>query len=196
MALLSNGLYDEKQIIEGCIRNDRKFQEMLYHLVNKKMFAVCWRYANDMDTAQDLLQEGFVKVYKGIDKYRGEGSFEGWIRRIFVNTCIENFRKRSNLYVVNEVEAVSFEYAGDNALQKLMKEDLMKIIQTLSPGYRTIFNLYVVEGYSHKEIADMLKISEGTSKSQLARAKFILQKKVSEASGIKINVNEPKTENL
>ena len=112
--------------------------------------------------------------------YRSEGSFEGWIRRIFVNNSIEHFRKKANLYVVQETEALTYEYYDDNALQKLMKEDLMKLIQSLSSGYRTIFNLYVIEGYSHKEIGEMMGITEGTSKSQLARARYLLQKKIAE----------------
>jgi RNA polymerase sigma-70 factor (ECF subfamily) len=172
--------YTEEQIIAGCVRGERKFQELLYHNFSSKMFAVCMRYANDYSSAEDLLQDGFVKVYKNLDKFRSEGSFEGWIRRIFVNNSIEHFRRKANLYVVQETEALTYEYYDDNALQKLMKDDLMKVIQSLSVGYRTIFNLYVIEGYSHKEIGDMLNITEGTSKSQLARARYLLQKKVSE----------------
>jgi RNA polymerase sigma factor (sigma-70 family) len=172
--------YTEQEIIAGCIKGERKCQELLYHTFSSKMFAVCLRYANDYASAEDLLQDGFVKVYKNMEKFRGEGSFEGWIRRIFVNNSIEHFRKKSNLYVVQETEALAYEYYDDNAIQKLMKDDLMKIIQTLSVGYRTIFNLYVIEGYSHKEIGDMLNITEGTSKSQLARARYLLQKRVIE----------------
>ncbi len=173
--------YTEAEIIEGCIKGERKFQELLYHTFSSKMFAVCLRYSNEYAGAEDLLQDGFIKVFKNIDKFRSEGSFEGWIRRIFVNNSIEYFRKKANLYVVQETEALTYEYYDDNAIQKLMKEDLMKIIQSLSTGYRTIFNLYVIEGYSHKEIGEMLNITEGTSKSQLARARYLLQKKVAEA---------------
>ena len=173
--------YTEEQIIAGCISGDRKFHEILYHTYSSKMFAVCLRYANEYAGAEDLLQDGFIKVFKNLEKFRSEGSFEGWIRRIFVNNSIEYFRKKANLYVVQETEALTYEYYDDNAIQKLMKDDLMKIIQSLSVGYRTIFNLYVIEGYSHKEIGEMLSITEGTSKSQLARARYLLQKKVVEA---------------
>lgn len=173
--------YTEEQIITGCIKGERKFQELLYQTFSSKMFSVCLRYANEYAGAEDLLQDGFVKVFKNIEKFRSEGSFEGWVRRIFVNNSIEYFRKKANMYVVQETEALTYEYYDDNAVQKLMKEDLMKIIQTLSVGYRTIFNLYVIEGYSHKEIGEMLNITEGTSKSQLARARYLLQKKVAEA---------------
>ena len=173
--------YTEEQMIAGCIRGERKFQELLYETFSSKMFSVCLRYANEYAGAEDLLQDGFVKVFKNIEKFRCEGSFEGWIRRIFVNNSIEYFRKKANMYVVQETEALTYEYYDDNAVQKLMKDDLMKIIQSLSVGYRTIFNLYVIEGYSHKEIGEMLNITEGTSKSQLARARYLLQKKVAEA---------------
>jgi len=173
--------YTEQEIIAGCIGGERKFQELLYHTYSSKMFSVCLRYANEYAGAEDLLQDGFVKVFNNIQKFRSEGSFEGWIRRIFVNNSIEYFRKKANMYVVQETEALTYEYYDDNAVQKLMKEDLMKIIQSLSVGYRTIFNLYAIEGYSHKEIAEMLNITEGTSKSQLARARYLLQKKIAEA---------------
>ena len=180
MAVAIKPTYTESEIIEGCIKGDRKFQEILYHTFSSKMFSVCLRYSNEYSSAEDLLQEGFVKVFKNLAKFRSEGSFEGWIRRIFVNNSIEHFRKKANLYVVQETEALTYEYYDDNALQKLMKEDLMKLIQSLSSGYRTIFNLYVIEGYSHKEIGEMMGITEGTSKSQLARARYLLQKKIAE----------------
>ena len=177
--------YSDEQIIAGCRAGDRKYQELLYQRFASKMFTVCMRYAAESNSAQDLLQEGFVKIFKNIDKFRGEGSFEGWIRRIFVNTCLEFVRKKANMYVVQDTETVKVEYHDENALQKLMKEDLMEMIQSLSTGYRTIFNLYVIEGYSHKEIAELLNVTEGTSKSQLARARYLLQKKVERVMGIK-----------
>jgi RNA polymerase sigma-70 factor (ECF subfamily) len=177
--------YSDEQIIAGCRAGDRKYQELLYQRFASKMFTVCMRYAAESNSAQDLLQEGFVKIFKNIDKFRGDGSFEGWIRRIFVNTCLEFVRKKANMYVVQDTETVKVEYQDENALQKLMKEDLMEMIQSLSTGYRTIFNLYVIEGYSHKEIAELLNVTEGTSKSQLARARYLLQKKVETLMGIK-----------
>ncbi|MFN8315006.1 MAG: sigma-70 family RNA polymerase sigma factor [Chitinophagales bacterium] len=177
--------YSDEQIIAGCRAGDRKYQELLYQRFASKMFTVCMRYAAESNSAQDLLQEGFVKIFKNIEKFRGEGSFEGWIRRIFVNTCLEFVRKKANMYVVQDTETVKVEYHDENALQKLMKEDLMEMIQSLSTGYRTIFNLYVIEGYSHKEIAELLNVTEGTSKSQLARARYLLQKKVETLMGIK-----------
>lgn len=156
-------------------------QEELYRRFSPKMYAVCYRYANNADDAQDLLQEGFIKVFRNLHRFRAEGSFEGWIRRVFVNTSIEHYRRKSvKLNSVSEKEEATIEDSDISALENLAEKDVLRIIQELSPGYKTVFNLYVIEGYSHKEIGDMLSISEGTSKSQLARAKAILQKKIVE----------------
>lgn len=145
------------------------------------MYSVCLRYANNSNDAQDLLQEGFIKVYRNLHKFRSEGSFEGWIRRVFVNSSIEHFRKRSlQLSKVSDKEESTIEDGDITALDSLAEKDIISLIQQLSPGYRTVFNLYVIEGYSHKEIGEQLGISEGTSKSQLARSRSILQKKVSQ----------------
>jgi RNA polymerase sigma-70 factor (ECF subfamily) len=173
----------EQEIIAGCIKNETKFQQMLYNQLASKMFAVCLRYANEYNAAQDLMQEAFVKVFRNIEKYRGDGSFEGWVRRIFVNTAIEHYRKQVNMYALHDSETRTFEYYEDNALETLKHQDILKIIQQLSDGYRTVFNLYVIEGYSHKEIGELMGISEGTSKSQLARARYLLQKMIMENSG-------------
>lgn len=155
-------------------------QEELYRRFAPKMYAVCMRYANNADDAQDLLQEGFIKVYRNLEKFRAEGSFEGWVRRVFVNTSIEHFRRKNTLYSITEKEENVIEDSDITALDNLAEKDIIALVQELSPGYRTVFNMYVVEGYSHKEIGKILGISEGTSKSQLARAKAILQKKVQE----------------
>lgn len=174
----SNHLISEADLIKGCIEGNRRMQEMLYNKFAPKMYAVCLRYAGNTNDAQDLLQEGFIKVYNNLQKFRGEGSFEGWIRRIFVNTSIEHFRKKNKLRTVADPEEKNIEDTSLTALDNLGEKDILQLIQELSPGYRTVFNLYVVEGFAHKEIAEMLGISEGTSKSQLARAKNILQDKV------------------
>jgi RNA polymerase sigma-70 factor (ECF subfamily) len=165
----------ETDLIEGCIRGDRKMQYELYERFSPKMYGVCLRYAANAEEAEDILQEGFMKVFKKIGSYRGDGSFEGWIRRIFVNTAIEHFRKKSYLQPITEQEESSIEGKYVSVLDSLAEKDIIKLIQQLSPGYRTVFNMYVIEGYTHKQIADILKISEGTSKSQLSRAKLILQ---------------------
>lgn len=165
----------ETDLIQGSINGDRRMQERLYNAYSPKMYGVCLRYSGNADDAQDILQEGFVKVFRNLPKFRGDGSFEGWIRRIFVNTAIEHYRRKVNMYPVTEAQENTVEDKDWTALDRLAMKDLLEMIRELSPGYRTVFNLYVVEGYTHKEIADMLGISEGTSKSQLARAKAILQ---------------------
>ncbi|HEX4876188.1 MAG TPA: RNA polymerase sigma factor [Chitinophagaceae bacterium] len=165
----------ESDLIKGCMEGNRRMQEELYRRFSPRMYAVCLRYAGNAEEAEDILQEGFIKVFKKLDSFRGDGSFEGWIRRIFVNTAIEHFRRKRYLMPVTEKEENTLEGKYTSVLDELGAKDIMALIQELSPGYRTVFNMYVVEGYTHKEIADMLGISEGTSKSQLSRAKVILQ---------------------
>jgi len=165
----------ESDLINGCIDGNRRMQEELYRRFSPRMYAVCLRYASSSEEAEDILQEGFIKIFKKLGSYRGEGSFEGWIRRIFVNTAIEHFRRRRYLQPVTEKEENTVEGKYLSVLDSLAEKDIMELIRQLSPGYRTVFNMYVVEGYTHKEIGDMLGISEGTSKSQLSRAKVILQ---------------------
>jgi RNA polymerase sigma factor (sigma-70 family) len=177
---LSNHNSTENDLINGSIAGDRRIQEMLYQRFAPKMYAVCLRYSNNSDDAQDLLQEGFIKVFRNLEKFRKEGSFEGWIRRVFVNTAIEHYRRKVNLNTISEKEERTIEDGAWNVLDQMAAKDIIELVQELSPGYRSVFNMYVIEGYSHKEIGDMLEISEGTSKSQLARAKAILQKKVQE----------------
>jgi RNA polymerase sigma factor (sigma-70 family) len=157
------------------MEGDRRMQEELYRRFSPRMYAVCLRYAGNAEEAEDILQEGFIKVFKKLDSFRGEGSFEGWVRRIFVNTAIEHFRRKRYLQPVTEKEENTIEGKSLSALDGLAEKDILALVQQLSPGYRTVFNMYVVEGYTHKEIGDMLGISEGTSKSQLSRAKVILQ---------------------
>lgn len=165
----------ESDLIRGCIEGNRRMQEELYRRFSPRMYAVCLRYAGNAEEAEDILQEGFIKVFKKLDSFRSEGSFEGWVRRIFVNTAIEHFRRKRYLMPITEKEENTIEGKYTSVLDDLGAKDIMALVQELSPGYRTVFNMYVVEGYTHKEIADMLGISEGTSKSQLSRAKVILQ---------------------
>ncbi len=142
------------------------------------MYGVCLRYSGNVDDANDLLQEGFIKVFKNLHKFRGDGSFEGWIRRIFVNTSIEHFRKKVKLYNVTEVQENTIEDTDLGILDSLAEKDIVSLVNELSPGYKAVFNMHVIEGYSHKEIAEILGITEGTSKSQLARAKGVLKKSI------------------
>ncbi len=174
----SNQSYTESDLLEGCIQGDRRMQRALYDRFAPKMYGVCLRYAGNAEEAEDILQEGFIKVFRKISSYRGDGSFEGWIRRIFVNTAIEYYRKKTYLQPITEHEENTVEGKYLSVLDDLAEKDIIKLVQQLSPGYRTVFNMYVVEGYTHKQIADLLGISEGTSKSQLSRAKQILQEMV------------------
>ncbi len=157
------------------MQGNRRMQEELYKRFSPRMYAVCLRYAGNAEEAEDILQEGFIKVFKKLDSFRSEGSFEGWVRRIFVNTAIEQFRRKRYLLPVTEKEENTVEGKYLSIMDELAEKDILALVTELSPGYRTVFNMYVVEGYTHKEIADMLGISEGTSKSQLSRAKVILQ---------------------
>ncbi len=163
-------------LMEDLKKGNRKAQHELYDLYAPRMFALCMRYAASEQEAEDLLQDGFIKVFLYLHQFRGEGNFEGWMRRIFINTAVEYIRKRSFWQRIGETESNSQEVADISGFDQLALQDMLKMIQSLSDGYRTIFNLYVVEGFSHREIAEMLNISEGTSKSQLSRAKVILQK--------------------
>jgi RNA polymerase sigma factor (sigma-70 family) len=130
------------------------------------------------EAAEDLLQEGFVKVFTYIDKFKGDGSFEGWVRRIIVNTAVVHYRKSTKMYPTVNIDDINIYFTFEDTGDELEYEDLMNMINKLSHGYKTIFNLYVVEGFTHKEIGEILEIIEGTSKSQLARARYLLMEMV------------------
>lgn len=153
-----------------------------------KMFGVCMRYANDADEAKDILQDGFVKVFTNLHKFNNTGSLEGWIRRIIINTALERFRDKNYLFAVNmEAGYEKGDKEYDHILSELSANDLLKLIQELSPQYRTVFNLYAIEGYSHKEISEKLNIKEGTSKSNLSRAREILKEKIKVLDNVFVN---------
>ncbi len=176
-----------KEIIKGCLAGNRRDQELLYRRNASKLYAVCLQYSGNNEEARDILQEGFIKIFENLGNYKHEGSFEGWMRRITVNTALEKFRSKSNLYRVDDIDMLpepdaepdNHDYAGMEAA------DLLEIIRELPPKYRMVFNLYAIEGYSHKEISEMINISEGTSKSNLSRARGILQRRVGSFTGIK-----------
>jgi len=173
-------LEDFKPIISECIDGSRKAQSMLYHQFAPKMFGVCLRYAKDATEAEDNLQDGFIKVFANLKNFRHDGSLEGWIRRIMINVSLEKLRKQHLLYPVEDVAVYDTVNFSDDVLAKIAADDLMKLIQQLPPRYRMVFNLYVMEGYSHQEIAKEMSITQGTSKSNLARAREILKKKIQE----------------
>lgn len=166
------------EVIKGCKAGKVKDQERLFNLYSDDLFGVCLYYSKDQTEAEDLLHEGFLKIFQHINSYRYEGSFEGWMRRIMINTSLERFRKERHLYPLSEAENTMEDIVEENIISQITTKDLLKMIQDLSPRYRMVFNLYAVEGYSHKEISEMLGISEGTSKSNLARARIILQRNV------------------
>lgn len=165
------------KIIRGCQRGDPLAQRELYEKFKTGMFGICLRYSGNYDDANDVLQEGFIKVFQKIHQFSFKGAFEGWIRKIMVNTAFEKYRRQVLMSPVEEnmpdVPDESFEDHGDITIQ-----ELLKFIQELSPRYRLVFNLYAIEGHSHKEISEILNISEGTSKSNLSRARVILKEKV------------------
>jgi len=174
----SNHFETENDIIEGCILGNPRFQKMLYDRYSPKMYALCIRYAGNTDDAKDILQDGFVKVYANMNRFKGTGSFEGWIRRIVVNTAIEHFRKKHTLNEIDEKTQNQLIDHEANVFNQLAAKDMLEMIRAMPAGYRAVFNLYAIEGYTHKEISDMLNISEGTSKSQFARARAWLQNEI------------------
>jgi len=168
-------LLTEQQLIEGCISGKANFQELLYRKYASVMFGLCLRYAKDYHQAEDNLQEGFIKTFNNLHQYANKGSFEGWMKRIFINTSIEAFRKKQNWLELFPNDQSPLYSSETNILDQLATQDLMRCIQQLPDGYRTVFNLYIIEGYTHQEIGEMLNISVGTSKSQLSRARTSLQ---------------------
>lgn len=165
-------------IIKGCVAGKNASREELYKLYSGKMWAVCLRYARDYDQAKDILQDGFVKVFEKISQFEGRGHFEGWLRRIMVNTALAEYRKQRYLSFEANSTIPDSDESDDNIECDISVQELMKIIKELPPQYKIVFNLYAIEGYSHKEIAESLNISEGTSKSNLSRARDILKKKI------------------
>jgi len=176
--------YTIDSLLEGCRKGDRKAQESLYKILASRMMGVCMRYAKDTFEAEDVLQIGFVKVFQKVSEFRGEGSFEGWIRRIMVNTAIESYRKNLRNLNLVDIDEVYDQPQSTFDMSGLELKDLLKLIQQLSNGYRLVFNMYVIEGYSHKEIATELGITEGASKSQLSRARAILKEKIIKMEGL------------
>ena len=169
---------DFKSIISECIAGSQKAQAKLYHHFAPKMFGVCLRYAKDATEAEDNLQDGFIKVLANLKSFRQEGSFEGWIRRIMINGSLEKLRKLHLMYPVEDVAIYDSVNVSDDVIAKISADELVKLIQELPPRYRMVFNLYVIEGLTHQEIAREMSITQGTSKSNLARAREIMKKKV------------------
>jgi RNA polymerase sigma factor (sigma-70 family) len=166
---------------EGCLRNERKYQEQLYKTLSPKMMAVCMRYAKDKDEAQDIMQEGFVKLFKNLHNYRGEGSLEGWIHRIMMHSAISRYRKSKTMVLVDDFGEDSNMKGGTSYnANNLEAADLQQMINKLPDTYRSVFKMYAIEGFSHQEIADALGMSELLSRTTLCRARGILKNKLSQ----------------
>ena len=160
-------------------------QKVLYDRLAPRMFPVCMRYVGDKTLAEDLLQDGFVTLFTRLDSYKGEGSFEGWARRIFITTALMSLRKKDALKMSDELDSIRSMKADTlSQIQNLGYKELMDLVMSLPVGFRTVFNLYVIEGYSHKEIAEMSGITETTSRTQLSRARIWLQNKIKEIENV------------
>jgi RNA polymerase sigma-70 factor (ECF subfamily) len=172
---------EEEQLIEACKENKRQACNELYELYSKKLLGICLRYTRNLSEAEDVLHDAFIKVFTKIDQYSGKGSFEGWLKRITANTAIQYLRNRAKndaRFSAREVETINVEEDDEDVIPAIPAKELMKMIQDLPDGYRIIFNMYVFEEMSHKEIAEVLQINENTSKSQFHRAKLSLRKMV------------------
>ena len=170
----------EEELIAGCRKGQPKAQRDLYERLSPKMLGVCLRYIKDGEEAEHVMIGGIVKAFEKLDQFKGEGSFEGWVRRIMVNDCLMYIRKNRNMSLELDIDSYQDSVDFDAMDHSLHANDLMKLIHELPIGYRTVFNLYAIEGYSHAEISKMLSINENTSKSQLSRARKWLQNKLME----------------
>jgi RNA polymerase sigma factor (sigma-70 family) len=173
----------EQDLIKGCLRRDRVSQQQLFDLYSSKMYTICYRYVKNPMEAEDILVTAFTKIFERLNQFKGDGSFEGWIRRVMVNEALTFLRKSRNMYLETDLEQADREPNYDQLSDHLEAEDLMRMIQELPAGYRLVFNMYAIDGYSHKEIAEQLGISENTSKSQLSRARTYLQKLLMDYEG-------------
>ena len=177
-------------LIEGCLRGDRQSQSRLYAMLMQKMFVVCLRYSKNREEAEEILQEGFIKVFEFIHQYKFAGSFEGWVRKIMVNCALQKYRSKK-LHAVVDIDTATLEnISNENIISQIGTKELLKMVQLLPPSYRMVFNLYVFEGMKHREIAQHLSISEGTSKSNLSDARNILQRAVNNSLQSTKNINQ------
>jgi RNA polymerase sigma factor (sigma-70 family) len=174
----------ELEIIKGCIQNDRQCQRALFERYSGLMLSVCRRYTRHEMEAEDILQDALIKVFKNIEKFKFEGSFEGWVRRIVVNTALKNYKKSSVQKEQIGLESYQEGSMEPKAIANLGEEELMNLIAKMPDGYRIVFNLYIIEGYSHREIAERLEIKESTSRSQLVKARRLLQEMLIERNRI------------
>lgn len=169
----------DSELVSSCLKGNPLAQKQFFDRFARQMLGVCYRYVQNINEAEDVLQDGFVKAFKYMKNFRNEGSLEGWLRRIMVTTALNHLKKERHIRVEQEITSSINELSSDtDALQRMENEEVIKMIQGLSTGYRTILNLYAIEGYSHKEIGEMLNISESTSRSQYTRAKQLLKQRI------------------
>ena len=181
-------MVSEEVLVKKCKEGNALAQKAVYDRFSPKMLGVCLRYSSNKHEAEDILQDGFIKVFQKIDSYTGNGSFEGWVRRTIVNTCLDHIRKTKNLKLNVDIDTVGYlEPIAENVHSDLATQDLLQMVQSMPLGYKTVFNMFAIEGYSHKEIGQELKISENTSKTQYRKAKLYLQEKILELESSYLN---------
>ncbi|MFP4620443.1 MAG: RNA polymerase sigma factor [Bacteroidales bacterium] len=175
-------------IVKACLKGDSKAQAQLYEKFAGRLYALCLRYANNEDEAKDILQEGFIKIFDKLQQYKNKGSLEGWMRKIVVNTALEKIRKENRFILLEDETMIENEqYKYEHVLEDIGEKELLEMIEELSVQYRMVFNLYAIEGYSHREISQKLNITEGTSKSNLSRARELLKSKIESRYNIKLS---------
>jgi RNA polymerase sigma factor (sigma-70 family) len=186
----------EEQMLVGSVRNNAAAQEAFYNRFSPRMLGVCYRFAKNREDAEDMLQEGFIKIFTQLHQYRNEGALEGWIRRIIVHTCINVLKKNKKFSDTVDLANAQFLFTNENHIPSILQaKEVVECIRLLPVGYKTVLNLYAIEGYSHKEIGDMLEIGESTSRSQYTRAKAMLEevlvkRKVIEKGQYKNNIGK------
>lgn len=175
----------DDELIDKCLQGDQRAHKELFDKFSRKMMSVCMRYIQDREQAEDVLQDGFVKVFTHLKSFKRQGSFEGWIRRTMVNTALDHLRKAKNMHIDADISEAEF-LAGEDekVVGKMRVEELMRLISEMPPGYRTVFNMYAIEGYSHQEIADELGVTESTSKTQFRKARNYLMNIIVERENI------------
>lgn len=173
-------MLEYKELIEACVKGDRLAQRNLYDIFSKRMYVVCLRYTKSQQEAEDVLQDSFIKIFKSLNGYRGDSRLDYWIKRIVVNTALNSQRKKLYMYPMVDIDDVKNDYDHSKILSGFQMDELLNMIRELPTGCRTVFNMFAIEGYSHKEIAKMLEVSEGTSKSQFSRARKLLMEKIAE----------------
>ena len=168
----------EQELIGLCLKGDRLACKQLFDAYSGKMMALCYRFARDRSEAEDILQEGFVRVFNKLELYSGHGSFEAWMKRVMINTALKYRQRYVVKYAYSEFGDHQIHDNSPTVIQEMSKDEILKLVQTLPDGYKTVFNLYIIEGYSHKDIAEMLGIGESTSRSQLVKARNMLKEKL------------------